>query len=248
MKKFFVSIGLLLLAGWVQAEELQVCVDPYPPFKIVDRSGRLTGGIDIELTNALLEPMGIKAEYTVFPWVRCLHNLEFGQADFVSGITKNAEREKFLYYIEPPYKTTSVKVFYVNKGDEAKIRTYEDIQHLTIGILRKAKYFEQFDNDDHIKKYEISDEISAFKMLKMKRLDAFITTEEVGDFLIKQNGYGDDFGKAEYKYNQKVAVYFALSKKSKFSGRLPDFMQTEKTLTENGTFDEIIKNYSKNKN
>jgi polar amino acid transport system substrate-binding protein len=235
---FIISITLFVLTGWGHAEDLRVCIDPYPPFKIVDSSGKVTGGIDIELTNALLGAMGEKAKYTVLPWARCLQTLKYGQSDFVSGITKNTERQKYLYYIEPPYKTNSVKVFYVNKGDETKFKTYEDIKNSTVGILRKAKYFEKFDNDSDIKKYEISNEVSGFKMLKKKRLDAFITTEEVGDYIIETNGYSNDFGKAEYRYSQKVAVYFALSKKSKFAERLPEFEEIVKKLKEQGFFEK----------
>jgi polar amino acid transport system substrate-binding protein len=153
-----------------------------------------------------------------------------------------------LYYIEPPYKTNSVKVFYVNKGDETKFKTYNDIQKSTVGILRKAKYFDKFDNDTDIKKQEVSNKLSGFNMLKLKRIDTFITTEEVGDYFIETNGYSTTFGKAEYKYNQKIAVYFALSKKSKFAERLPEFVAIVKELKEKGTFDEKMDNYLKFKN
>lgn len=248
MKNLFISIILFVLTGWVHAEELQICIDPYPPFKIVDSSGKVSGGLDIELTNALLDALEVKAKYTVYPWARCLNSLKHGTCDFVSGITKNTEREKYLYYIEPPYKTNSVKVFYVKKGDETKFKTYNDIQNSTVGILRKAKYFDKFDNDTDIEKQEVSNELSGFNMLKLKRIDTFITTEEVGDYFIETHGYNNTFGKAEYKYNQKVAVYFALSKKSKFAGRLPEFVKIVKELKEQGIFDEKMDNYLKFKN
>ncbi len=236
-------VYLYIFSGFAQAEDIEVCVDPYPPFKIVDSSGVVTGGVDIELTDALSKSMRLTPKYTSLPWARCLRYLENGNADLVSGITKNKEREKYLFYIEPPYKTKSVKVFYVNRGDEGKFQTYDDIYNSTIGILRNAKYFEKFDTDIEITKYELSDELNGFKMLKLERIDAFITTEEVGDYLIESNGYSNDFGKAEYKYNQSVAVYFALSKKSKYSLRLDQFEASVVSLNEKGVFQKILVNY-----
>lgn len=78
-------------------------------------------------------------------------------------------------------------------------------------MLRNAKYFEQFDNDDNIKKYALSDIVTGFKMLKLRRIEALVTTEKVGDYIIKSNGFTDDFRKTDFRYNQDVFVYFALS-------------------------------------
>ena len=232
-----IFISILFGVERLQAEELKVCVDPYPPFKIVDSAGKVSGGIDIHLIRTLTEAMGVKAVYTTAPWARCLANLKNGRSDFVSGIRKSKEREEYLHYIEPPYKTRSVKVFYVNKGDEARFQTFDDLQKSTVGILRKAKYFEEFDSDDGITKYEVSDEVLGFKMLQLNRIDAFLTTEEVGDYILEQNDLTDLFSKAEYKYNQEVKVYFALSKKSSLATRLTDFSSWTKELSENGSFE-----------
>ncbi len=230
-------LGLSVSVNLLHAEDLQVCVDSYPPFKIVDSSGKVTGGIDVELIDKLTTAMGINAVYTYSPWARCLRNLKHGHSDLVSGITKKLEREEFLHYIEPPYKTKSVKVFYINKGDEDRFRTYEDFHGAVVGVLRGARYFGKFDNDSDIIKYELSDELSGFRMLQLRRLDAFIITEEVGDYIIEKNGYRDVFSKSKYTYNQKVEVYFALSKKSSLAERLPDFFKITKELKDSGAFD-----------
>lgn len=245
LKSFFISIlvNFFIFSGCGLAENLQVCVDPYPPFKMVDSSGVVVGGIDIELTNALAKSVMLQPIYTSLPWARCLSNLKYGKADLISGIVRNNEREKYLFYIEPPYKTKSVKIFYVNKADEKQFQTYEDLSDLTIGVLRNAKHFDQFDNDDDIKKYQLSDLITGFKMLKLKRIDALVTTEEVGDYLIKSNGFNNDFRKTEYRYSQEVAVYFALSKKSKHVNKLNELEAIVTELNQKKVFEKILANY-----
>jgi len=189
-------------------DELKVCVDNYPPFKIVEK-GKITGGLDIELIELLTGAVGLKPKYDYAPWLRCLAYLKRGQTDFVSGITKRKDREIFLHYVEPPYKTKSVKTFYVKKGGGDSISQFKDLFGLTVGVLRGTKYFEKFDYSTRIIKHEVSDESSGLKMVQSDRLDAFITTEEVGDYLIQINHYENDIDKAEYKYEKEVAVYFA---------------------------------------
>lgn len=245
LRLFFISIliNLFIISGRGLAENLQVCVDPYPPFKMVDSSGAVIGGVDIELTNVLAKAVMLQPIYTSLPWARCLNNLKYGKSDLISGIVRNNEREKYLFYIEPPYKTKSVKIFYVNKADVNQYQTYKDLSQLTIGVLRNAKYFDQFDNDDDIKKYELSDLVTGFKMLKLKRIDAFITTEEVGDYLIKSNGFGNNFRKTEYRYNKEVAVYFALSKKSKHVNKLNELEVIVTELNKKKVFEKILAHY-----
>lgn len=242
-----ILIFLCIFSGFVQAEDIEVCVDPYPPFKMVDRSGVVVGGIDIDLITVLVESLGFQPKYTSLPWARCLNNLKHGKTDLISGIVRNSEREKYLLYIEPPYKTKSVKIFYVNRAEDKKYQTYDDISSLTIGILRNAKHFEQLDGDNNIKKYELSDLIAGFKMLRMKRIDTLITTEEVGDYIIKSNGFSNDFRKAEFRYSQDVAVYFALSKKSKYVDKLYDFEAAVTELKQKGIFDKILADYLNSK-
>jgi len=247
IKSFLIGMIILISTANIgRSEQINVCIDQYPPFKIVEKE-KVIGGIDIELTNALTNAVGLKPVYKYYPWARCLINLENGYSDFVSGITKRDNRMEYLHYIEPPYKTKSVKVFYINKGNEKKISAYEDLLGLAVGILRGAKYFEKFDYDVNIQKHEVSDESNGLEMLRAKRLDAFITTEEVGDYFINVNNYENDIRKAEYKYEQEVAVYFAISKKSKLAEKLALLQKKAAELKENGVFDRIMRDYFKRK-
>ena len=227
------------------AEEIRVCVDQYPPFKIIE-DNKVIGGIDLQLTDALTDAVGLKPVYKYYPWTRCLRNLEKGISDLVSGITKRADREQYLHYIEPPYKTKSVKIFYVNRMGKKKIDIFEDLSGLTVGVLRGSKYFDRFDNSAKIIKYDISDDLRGLKMLASKRKDAFITTEEVGDYLIKTSGLSNYIDKAGYRFNKGIEVYFAISKKSNLAGKLSEFNKKAKELKEKGVFDNIMENFSKN--
>ena len=104
-------------------------------------NGKATGGVDIELIDALLDGFNFDTVYEVHPWQRCLLMMEQGKGDLISGITMTEERKKFLSYLMPPYKTESVKVLYVLKGRENDFQTLNDLEGESIGLLRGASFF-----------------------------------------------------------------------------------------------------------
>ena len=134
--------GLLLVSfglGW--AEDLIVPMDPWPPWKLVDPNSWEVDpqGIDNRLIETLLDSYNqafgadLRASYRGYPWKRALDMMEKGDADLISGILRRPEREEYLVFLEPPYKTRSAKVFYVRKGERDRIRDYEDLHDLKIG-------------------------------------------------------------------------------------------------------------------
>ncbi len=212
-------VCLSLFLTPAHGDEVLVPVDDYPPWKITAGKS-VAGGIDIALTNHLMEKIGIKPAYNVFPWKRCLSMMQSGSADFISGITRKKEREAYLYYLRPPYKTRSIKAFFVMKGSGQNYRELADFENKTVGLLRGAKYFEAFHNNTAIKKYEVNHELHGLKMVKAGRLDAFILTRENGEYLISKNvDLKMAIEKAHWAYDQKIEVYFAVSRNSKLYGK-----------------------------
>src|ERR1700758_5585400 len=81
--------------------------------------------------------------FTLFPicgpvWRRCLVMIDAGDVDVISSIAKSPERERYLQFIEPPYRTGYDIYFYTRGTDLGK---YEDLQGLRIGHIRGSAYF-----------------------------------------------------------------------------------------------------------
>ncbi len=206
---------LAVLPSFATAEnQVKVAVDDYAPWKIVEH-GVLTGGIDIMLTDYIFDQLGMDTLYEVFPWKRCLHNMERGTSDFISGVLRTPEREAYLHFIQPAYKTKSVKVFYVKKGHGAEFSELAHFRQQLVGYLRGAKYFKEFDNDHFINKQELDSDAQALKLVAADRLDAAILTMENGEFLLSRHPeLREQIELAEYSYEKSINVYFAISKKS----------------------------------
>ena len=238
----FIILILNMAATASLAQEVIVPVNHYPPWRIVN-SNEDIDGINIKLMDTLLQQVGLKATYVVRPWKRGNRMLKKGTADIMNGLLRDNEREKFMIYLEPPYKTKSSKAFYILKNSSTKIKTYEDLYKYRIGIALGSKFFPRFDNDDKLIKDTGKDAQNNFTKLKLKRIDTFITTETVGDYLLSKLNYQDTVKKAEYKYNKPLAVYFSVSKKSPLAARVPELNAALKKMVESGQVKEIINQF-----
>lgn len=232
---FFLLLSLPAPAG---PNTLKVAFSEHEPWKILDRNGR-PDGIDIRLLRTMAEEMGLELRFAHYPFKRGLKMLETGEIDLMVGVLRRPDREAYLHFIEPPYKNSSNKAFFVRKGDEGRIRTYEDLYSLRIGTGLGAKYFPRFDHDRFIDKHPVSDPDLNIRMLLAERVDAFVMTESTGEFRVAQQGKLDEISKAEYVHRESQGVYMVLSKSSRLAGRIGEFNQTMRKLVEAGAMDAI---------
>jgi polar amino acid transport system substrate-binding protein len=243
--------SLFLAKALANTETLIVPVDPWPPWKFVNTETWQVekDGVDVQFITTLISTYNksfgenITIDYRGYPWKRCLEMMRSGKADLISGVFKRPEREAYMVFIEPPYKTQSVKAFYIRKDDKISIRKYEDLYQLKIGAQAGVKYFERFDDDPNIQKQEAGNDLSNFRKLELGRIDAVISTETQADYLIASQGFKDKFKKATYKYTANLPVYFAISKKSAYAKKAAQFSEIVQQLVDAKAFDTIVENY-----
>ena len=246
-----IAACLFLPAVFAKADTLIVPMDPWPPWKFVDtQTWQVENeGIDIQLIEVLISSYNqkfgknITIDYRGYPWKRCLEMMRSGKADFISGVFKRPERENYMIFINPPYKTASVKAFYIRKDSKIAIRKYEDLYQLRIGVQAGVRYFERFDADPNIQKEEAGNDLSNFRKLTLGRIDAVISTETQADYLIATQGLKEKIKKTTYKYSASLPVYFAVSKKSAYAKQVPQFSEIVKELVEDNVFETIVENY-----
>jgi polar amino acid transport system substrate-binding protein len=218
---------------------LRVALDPFPPWKYMDRTGEPCG-LDVELIDMIAGRMGLKVEYAMYPFSRALYQLEYGEADMMSGVLRRKEREAYLHYLEPPYKNYSDKAFYLLRGEELRLQAYDDLHGLRVGTQAGTKYFPEFDHDRKIDKVVTNSFELNLRMLRANRVDAVINTEVVGDYEISRLGLWRAVVKAPYIYREKQDVYMVLSKKSPLTHRLDEFHSVLADLLRKGAFQRIM--------
>lgn len=235
-----IVVALVLLPGMshAQKDELRVGFSEHPPWKMLDKHGEPTG-IDIELLRMLAQRMGLALSFHHYPFKRGLRMLELGDIDMMTGVLHRQERERYLHFLVPPYKTRSSKVFYVKKGREKSITCYEDLLSLKVGTGLGANYFPRFDSDDRIDKYPVNAADLNLRMLLAGRIDTFVMTESSGDYRIAAFGLRGEVTKAEFAHRESQGVYLVLSKSSRFADRLDEMEGVLAELIRAGVHDQL---------
>jgi polar amino acid transport system substrate-binding protein len=76
-----------------------------PPFNMTTKSGEIVG-LEVDLTTALAQSMGLEVEFVVMPFALLLEALENGQVDMVaSGMTITPERNARVAFAGPYFIT-----------------------------------------------------------------------------------------------------------------------------------------------
>lgn len=226
-----------------RAEVLHYSNEHWPPYVIVDQAGEMSG-IDLEILRELARRLNLTVEATTCNWVQCLRKMETGRQDVISAALRRPEREKYMFYITPPYILCSNKLFYILRGSGVEINGYRDVHGLKVGVLNGSAYFAPFDDDPKVNKVAVLRTEQLLYMLNAGRLDAMIGTELVTDYLIRERGLEGRFVKSAFRHDSGTPFHFAISKKSPLAAMLPRFNAVMKALIDEGFVARVVEKYT----
>lgn len=250
MRKIVFSVLVILLSYLVpeigHSETLKFSVFDAPPYMIHDEKKETFTGIDIDIANEIAKRMNLQLEITHCPWKRCLWLLENGHSDLLSSAYKKPDREVYLRFLDKPYLNSLPIAFYYKKDRAFKIERYEDLYKFdSIGVLRGASYYEQFDQDKKLKKYEVSSQDQLFPMLANNRIDIIAGYVPTENFRLIEEGYKDKIIKSTYEFGNPASVFMAVSRKSPLINRIDEFNKINNELIEEGFIQKTIDLYYK---
>jgi polar amino acid transport system substrate-binding protein len=243
MKILFLLFTLVFTpAGLAQAvSELRVAMFLEPPF--VDLEQDELVGENIEICKLLAKSINLTPVFLRCPFARCMTMMENGQADMIIGLRKTAEREKFLIFLTPPYRIQHYPLrFYTRADSNIFINKYEDLLPLSIGVMRGATYYDQFDTDVRLKKIELTSRKQLVNMLLKSRIDTFLEREESILPLVPFAQYQSDFKLADYVYDHAVESYIAISKQSQIKTFGEQLSQQLHKFMHDGSIETIMSN------
>jgi polar amino acid transport system substrate-binding protein len=238
----FIICLLWLLSATAAAGQLTTVNAHWPPWRVLKDDGQLSG-IDIDILQDLSTRLQLKLVTKGCGWKRCLKYMEVGESDIMTGLYRTPEREQYMKFIAPPYRVTQGTCFYVNKNNSLKINKYQDLQELTIGVVKKVSYFEQFDNDSNLNKYQVTTDEDLFRLLRGKRIDTIILACTTGDITLKQLGLAGEIKRANYIHTVIRPVYLAVSKQSPLLAREKEISQALQEMLETGKIKQIMTSY-----
>ena len=251
---FFLFVFILTFSLDAKAlKELRIATYIEEPFSYI-KNNRLVGE-NIEIAKVLAESLNLEPIFIHCPFARCLAMVKNGHADMIFGLRRFPEREINLTFISPPYVIQYYPLrFFTLKSANKSITKFSDLQNLTVGTLRGATYFDQFDKNTQIKKIEVTTREQLVNMLLKNRFDTFLDREESIEPLLSQEEYNKKFSLAKFQYDKADATYIAISKLSRINNFTKELKQQLTKLIADGTIGKIIakrihahpKNSSKN--
>lgn len=209
-------LGLLLaglLAAEAQAAEPLILVNAvYPPF--VNSPGDPSGeGIDVDIAREALRRGGGDYEITVVlvGWKRALKQLEDGQADFTTTISKNENREKILDFTRT-YRNSTGYAFFSRRGEGPRVQRLSDLNGVRLGISAGFFYPESITNQPGVRVETGKDLATSIRMLEVRRSDLIVVNAIAGPWEIRRLGLLDALEQQPLTYSSDSPTYMAFSK------------------------------------
>ncbi len=185
MKKFLVSLFLLLFSLTAHSQVIRIATGEYAPF--CSSSAKHFGFVSHVITEAFARE-GHTVEFDFLPWKRALHQTANGEYDATSWWVYNEERAvNFLF--SDTVVTNSVHFFYVKAHNyDFDWKQVSDLDDYRIGFTR-GYFYSQALTDYKEKNPERFDVVNtdeqSFKRLMLKRIDLFPVNVVVGLELLR---------------------------------------------------------------
>jgi polar amino acid transport system substrate-binding protein len=249
IKSTLFRIALTLTLSWqAQAECLLTSSwDPWEPYQYQIKD-TLTG-LDVELAQAILQQAGCKVTFKKRPWARALTEIEAGTIDFVTGASRNPERELYANFSEPYRDETMVLL--VRKGEAGKfpLQTLNDLllTEFRLGVVRDFYYGEEHKqlmlNETYRKKVSVvPSDAQNLKKLLTGRVDGILIDRYTGPFLARQEGGNTQIEQHPVKVSSSD-IFLMFSKKSVDPAQIQKINAALATLRSNGGYQAILNRY-----
>jgi ABC-type amino acid transport substrate-binding protein len=241
MKCFFyciVIISFYCKTSFSAENKLIVAVFLEPPYLTLVNDQLI--GEHVDIVNLLASAIKFKPIFIECPPVRCLAMVKQGKADMMIGLSKSLAREKDMIFLKPAYHIQKQPLhFYTSKDKNIRINSYTDLKKLMIGTLRGAMYFSYFDNDNTLKKVQVTSRKQLVSMLLKGRIDTFLEREETVIPLLTASQYQHKINVEKYQYNKPINSYIVISKQSKVKSYAEQLAHALAKAMADGTIDKI---------
>ncbi|MDA5095757.1 transporter substrate-binding domain-containing protein [Aliiroseovarius sp. KMU-50] len=236
----------VVLSAPLQAKDIRFVTLDFAPF-IYGENNQVAGpGRDV--IAAACETAELDCSFDIFPWRRAQELMREGTADGMMVIGRNAEREAWLQFSSPLFRTEYG--FFVSTGNVMTFADLSQIEGFRVGVFAPSNTAVQLEalrdrmteaGLDPIKIDPRPDDVSGFRKLAAGRLDAVYSNRDRGRRILDLN---DLTHNVRYAGADKAILYYAAIRQS-----FPDAVASGKffaALRENfanGRAVEIIEDY-----
>ena len=224
---------------------LFAAVDNSPPFLMTKKSitsDAGVDGIDWELLQELSYRTGVQIYPLHYPLMRALKDMQAGRVDLITSLYKTQKRSEYIGYLDTPYYSCHVQ-FYASPELAKRVHTYGDLYGKSIGYLRGAEYFPQFDSDKKLTRHPVTT-VHQLPGKLLKRYDQlFIGTDCQINYMLKDMGLSEAIVPTQYNPGYKLDLYIGYSKTANIGDKLPALNNALAELVAEGWVDKVAQSY-----
>ncbi len=245
MKKILATLLFVAFTTFVNATEIKMMVDNYPPYTM-EIDGELKG-LSVEVLDAILKQMNSKQEIKdveILSWSDAYSTALNEKNSMVFSTTRTKSREKLFKWVGPISKTTIGLIALKDKN--IIIKQILDLKNYKIGAIIKD-IGETLLLENKIPKQNINsvDSVNGiatnFYRLERDKIDLYAIETKVAKYASELNGYNpDDFETVHIL--EKNELYFAFNKQTS-NDIISKWQKALNTIKSNGIYDKIINNY-----
>ncbi|MEH6345063.1 MAG: transporter substrate-binding domain-containing protein [Bermanella sp.] len=240
------SLILLLMVSNSHALDKLSCAvtGAFPPLHYMENNILL--GMDVDLFHLAANNLNIKVDIVTMPLERILHKIKVGSLDCMFAAFKTPERALFMDYTSVPIHVSSL-VFFEKIGSQMKFNSLEDLNGLTVGLMRGFKTSKGFDtalNKGMFKVEFVNNFEQNFRKLSYGRIDLVLVNRYVGGRVLKVNQI-KNVQPLPVPYIEQPA-YLTFSKKKQLKKLVPLFDAEFSNAMKNGQFQKITHKYIAN--
>lgn len=250
IQKIRLMLGLIgvLLTGHVAAQRpvLQIATGELPPYATLSRADK---GVALSIVQEAFQAQGYDVNYTFLPWSRALAETKVGKWDGTAYWGKKPVHE--ADFLISDTVLTEQWVFVHRKDFNFDWRALSDLRPYRVAMVRDYTYTPDLwamARSGDMKVENLSDDVSAIKLLLLGRVDLAPMERNVACDLLRRNFSTQDAARltAHPKLmTDAFTTHLMLPRKRvESSARMQDFNQGLKYLKDSGRHSQLLSQVS----
>lgn len=206
--------------------------------------GKLTG-IHIDVVRAVAENLGLETVFRSVPWDRAVEVVKSGEADAITYITPNPEREAFLHFIDGNILSVGYISIFISKEREGEIKysgNLEDLKPYRIAILRGYYRGPEFDKVTYLEKHTVNKMEQLAELVLTKRVDMGVVNRSDFRYFLQNKGWQDEFVFLQPPIFE-IDNYIAFSKAKGHEQLAEEFAGTMESFKRTAEYHNILRRY-----
>ncbi len=201
-------------------------------------------GADVDIWNEIAKRNDLFIEYVAISDLQHLERaMNTDSIDAFVSMRKNPEREKYMDFVEPPFRTKVKYLTYIKSKSNIEVNQLEDMHGLKIALI--GGNYDLIDNDTLIEKKIISwDVAKGFDYLLNDSIAVVHAMQWLAERFLRDEKYNSQIKLTPYTYSEYHSCYMVMSKKSALTPKWEKvFGQTIQKMIDDGTMKKIIDSY-----